>query len=88
MRALVWFRTDLRVRDNIALLEACSDADKGVVGVCCVTPRQWKERHDWGWPKADFTLRNARELSKELEKLNIALRVVVAPWFADLPGRC
>jgi len=85
MRALVWFRTDLRVRDNTALLEACADADTGVVGVFAVTPRQWKDRHDWGWPKADFTLRNARALSKELEKLNIALRVVVTPWFTELP---
>ncbi len=87
MRALVWFRTDLRVRDNTALFEACKAADKGVVGVFAVTPEQWRVKHDWGWPKADFTLRNAKALSDELEKLNIALRVIETPDYSGLPKK-
>jgi len=85
MRALMWFRQDLRVRDNTALLKACADADRGVVGVFAVTPRQWRQEHDWGWPKADFTLRNARELSEALAKLNIALRVIETADFSGVP---
>ena len=85
MRPLVWFRTDLRVRDNTALFHACADADRGVVGVFAITPEQWKHKHDWGWPKADFTLRHARALSEELATLNIALRVVETPGYEELP---
>ena len=86
MRPLVWFRQDLRVRDNTALIEACAVADAGVVGVFVVTPGQWKLRHDWGWPKTDFTLRNVGALSRALEKLNIALRIIVVDEFSGIPS--
>lgn len=85
MRPLVWFRSDLRVRDNTALHEASASADNGVVAVFAITPEQWRDKHDWGWPKADFTLRNAAALSEELERLNIALRVIETPDYDALP---
>ncbi len=85
MRPLVWFRSDLRVSDNAALHRACADASRGVVGVFAVTPEQWKHKHDWGWPKASFTLRAAAALSEELRALNIALRVVETPTYVELP---
>lgn len=85
-RALVWFRSDLRVEDNTALAAAAARADRGVVGVFAVTPGQWRDRHDWGVPKADFMLRAAGALSRRLAGLNIPLKVITTDWFEDLPG--
>ena len=84
MRALVWFRNDLRVADNRALYEACRRAEGPVVAVFVPTPRQWRE-HDWGPPKVDFVLRNAAVLSAELERLGIPLLIRQTPSFGGLP---
>jgi len=83
---MVWFRSDLRIRDNPALHHACRQADRGVVAVFAVCPAQW-QAHDWGTARTDFVLRQAAELSRELGARRIALRIVVAPDFADLPRR-
>ena len=84
MRALVWFRSDLRVADNTALHEACRAADRGVVAVFVVTPRQWRE-HDWGPPKVDFVLRCLSALSEELEERRIPLLIRETPRFSGVP---
>ncbi len=84
MRALVWLRQDLRVRDNTALFEACKQAERGVVAIFLVAHEQWKEHDDAG-VKIDFWLRNLAELSKSLEKRNVALLVREAPTFEDAP---
>jgi deoxyribodipyrimidine photo-lyase len=86
MRALVWFRSDLRVSDNTALYHACTQADGGVVAVFAICSKQWAE-HDWGGSKVDFVLRNVRALSEELAKLNIPLLIVRASRFASLPDQ-
>jgi len=85
MRALVWFRSDLRVRDNSALAAACAVATRGVVGVFLVAAEQWRE-HDWGDPKACFVLRGVESLSASLKALNIALLVRVVPRFDGAAG--
>ena len=86
MRALVWFRSDLRVRDNEALYHACKEARSGVVAAFAICARQWVE-HDWGGMKVDFVLRNVRALSESLEKLNIPLLIVRASQFKTLPHK-
>ena len=84
-RALVWFRSDLRVEDNTALAAAARHADRGVVGVFAVSPTQWRDAHEWGRPKADFMLRSASSLSDRLAGLNIPLRIVHSETFEALP---
>lgn len=84
MRPLVWFRSDLRTRDNTALFRVCKAADKGVVALLTITPRQWKDRFGWGDPKADFVLRNMRDLADALASLNIPVRVIHQPSFSGL----
>ncbi len=84
MRALMWFRADLRARDNVALSEACRRADGGVVGVFTICPGQWQE-HDWADVKVEFLLRNLRALKERLERLNIPLRVVTRDTFDGVP---
>ena len=86
MKTLVWFRSDLRVKDNTALSEACRAADAGVIGVFTICRRQWQE-HDWGAAKVSFLLRNLAELSAALHELNIPLRLIDVPHFADVPKK-
>jgi deoxyribodipyrimidine photo-lyase len=86
MRPLVWFRSDLRVRDNPALYHAARDASRGVVAVFIITPVQWTE-HDWGDNKVEFVIRNLKALSSELEKLAIGLLVERVDDFHGAPER-
>src|SRR5512137_2152387 len=84
MRPLVWFRSDLRTSDNAALSAACRAADRGVVGVFVVCPRQWRA-HDWADVRVEFLLRNLACLSERLKKLHIALWIIEKPTFAEVP---
>lgn len=86
MRALVWFRADLRVRDNPALYHAAREADGGVIAVFTICPDQWQS-HDWGAKKVNFLLRNLAAVSQELERLNIPLRLIRVPTFSEVPDK-
>jgi deoxyribodipyrimidine photo-lyase len=85
MRALVWFRSDLRVHDQRALYYACREATDGVAGVYTVCPGQWSE-HDWADVRVDFVLRNLVELERALHRLRIALRIVACDRFSRVPA--
>jgi deoxyribodipyrimidine photolyase len=80
----MWFRADLRTADNPALFEAARRADRGVVAVFTICPGQWRS-HDMAPIKVDFVLRNLQELSAALAKKSIALRIVEADRFRDVP---
>ncbi|KAK9766020.1 DNA photolyase phr1, variant 2 [Basidiobolus ranarum] len=72
---LIWFRTDLRVRDNTALHEAAEFAKRGnsvLFGAFVISTEEWKA-HDLSSLKVDFMLRNLASLKDELTKLNIPL---------------
>ena len=84
MRALVWFRSDLRADDNTALSAACSTADRGVAGIFLVCPQQWR-KHDWADIKVEFLLRNLACLAERLKRLRIPLLVREAARFVDAP---
>lgn len=85
MRALVWFRADLRTDDNRALCAACRATTRGVIGVFVLSPGQWRE-HDWADIKVEFLLRNVACLTERLKRLNIPLRIVRAAMFAEVPA--
>lgn len=76
--ALVWFRNDLRVKDQQSLYTACSENDR-VLGLYCFDPRHYEE----GWMgfqktgkfRARFLLESVKELRKNLDALNITLIV-------------
>lgn len=85
---LMWFRTDLRTEDNLALSRACADAKaKGsaVLAVFVICPAQWRE-HDWAGVRVDFVLRHLADLSGELAKLNIPLLIASTPRFSGVPA--
>ncbi|MFG0283103.1 MAG: deoxyribodipyrimidine photo-lyase [Phycisphaerales bacterium JB039] len=80
MRPLIWFRTDLRRRDNLALARACARADRGAIACFLISPDQWRQ-HDWADIKVEFLLRNLRDLSEGLARLNIPLLIREVPRF-------
>lgn len=91
MRALMWFRSDLRTRDNTALSHAARMAEAGPDGsraggiAACfvIAPEQWRA-HDVAPVRVDLMLRTLRELSAALAKLNIPLKVLRAERQADV----
>lgn len=82
MRSLMWFRVDLRARDNRALAAAARESDRGVVGVFLLAPQMWRD-HDESPNKIDFVLRNLAALSATLSERNIALLIRTAPRARD-----
>lgn len=84
MRALIWFRADLRTEDNPALHHASKAATRGALAVFAICAEQWRQ-HDWADVRVEFLLRNLACLSERLKRLNIALRIVEVPHFAQVP---
>ncbi|TNE77538.1 MAG: deoxyribodipyrimidine photo-lyase, partial [Gammaproteobacteria bacterium] len=82
---LVWFRNDLRCRDNPALFNACRRAGgRGVVAVVAFCAEQWSS-HDESTARVEFWLASLRSLQAELAELNIPLRVIDAGTFDRVP---
>ena len=69
---IMWFRNDLRVKDNTALLQACLNGP--VVAVYLISVAQWRKHH-MADIKIDFIHRSLAELSRELGELNIPLLI-------------
>ena len=81
-RNLMWFRNDLRVRDNPALWHA---GDSGVViGLYVLTPEQWR-RHQMAACRVDFILRTLEVLRADLNGLGIPLIVIEGMSFSAIP---
>ncbi|SEL90815.1 cryptochrome/photolyase family protein [Acinetobacter sp. DSM 11652] len=81
---LIWFRQDLRVRDNTALMEATQHGN--TCAVVILSPEQWK-LHDDAVIKIDFYLRQLKSLEIELKQFNIPLMVEIVPQWDDVPAR-
>ena len=80
---LVWFRNDLRIRDQRALSEATTRHER-VIGVYHI-PDSWMKETPWGFKKmerfrAQFLIETLNQLKSDLEKLNISLWVTVGNW--------
>ncbi|MBZ9779198.1 DASH family cryptochrome [Psychroflexus sp. CAK8W] len=75
---IVWFRNDLRTRDQKSLHEACQH-DEPVLGLYCFDPRHY-ETTKYGFKKtekyrAKFLIESVTQLSTNLKNLNISLQV-------------
>ncbi|MEZ5529940.1 MAG: FAD-binding domain-containing protein [Porticoccaceae bacterium] len=82
---LVWFRNDLRTRDNPALFRACEDANgQGVLAIAVLCPGQW-QAHDDSSARVQFWLANLRLLEQELACLNIPLQIIRVDTFSQVP---
>ena len=83
VRGLMWFRSDLRIDDNPALLEAANSCDE-LIGVYIFSQKQWNLHHESN-VKQDFLIQNLFTLEKQLKKLNIPLVVLQTDTFKALP---
>ena len=80
---LVWFRNDLRCRDQAALVGAAAEGP--VVALYCFCPGQLRA-HGVGGNRVGFLLRSLAALDKELASLRIPLRILEPDTFAAVPA--
>lgn len=78
---LIWFRNDLRIHANPAVERAVETAE-ACVAVVCLTPQSWTE-HDEGVPRMGFWRARLVELQRELNALNIPLKVLSLGSFGN-----
>ena len=86
-RSMVWFRSDLRTKDNSALSLATHNSltTEVVLAVFVVSKNDWI-RHDWGPVKVDFIRRNLKCLENKLsEQFNIPLAILEIDEFDQVP---
>ena len=77
---LLWFRNDLRIRDNPALTYALNN---GVTdAIFFISPKQWA-KHQLAAIKIDFIIRHAQLLKQQLASLGITLHLIEAADFND-----
>ena len=79
---LFWFRNDLRIQDNTALIKALNHGL--TIAIYIATPDQWLA-HDDAPIKIDFWRRNLQELRTSLQQINVPLYFFQVPTYAELP---
>ncbi|KAG0005645.1 hypothetical protein BGZ80_009801 [Entomortierella chlamydospora] len=86
---LMWFRNDLRLRDNKALhaasLRAKLGDEKCLIGLFIISEAEWAS-HDEAPVKIDFWMRNLAMLKKSLDKLHIPLVIKRASSASNVVG--
>lgn len=83
MRALHWFRADLRLADNTALYHAMQESSE-LMTVFILTSKTW-QRHDAASCKIQFILNNLQSLSESLAKKGIPLLIRETDYFSECP---
>lgn len=81
--ALHWFRSDLRMHDNLSL--AAAQADGQVIAIYIATPQQW-QAHDDAPIKQDYWRRNLEKLEAALEQKGIPLRYFEVRDYKAIPA--
>lgn len=82
MTALVWFRHDLRVRDNPALFKA-AELGQGIVAIY-IHCEAYVDMHTIAPARLDFVRRHLHILANDLAALNISLQVIRVKKPADI----
>ncbi len=81
MTALVWFRQDLRLLDNDAVLQACENHD-AVRFLVTPTLSQYADHH-WSRIKWDLYQRQLNALGDDLAEMGCSLEVAALDYFSD-----
>ncbi len=88
---LMWFRTDLRIKDNIALHKASTmiftkpERNHHVFAIYVISSEEWRS-HDVAPIRVDFWLRNLKELKTKLNELNIPLIIESVDKASEVPN--
>ena len=80
-RQLIWFRQDLRIRDNTALWHAAQAGN--TIALVILSPEQWRKHHE-APIKIDLYLRQIEQLKQDLSSLYIPLVVKTIPLWKDV----
>ena len=83
MRALVWFRSDLRIEDNPALKEAFKNSD--IVEAVFLYSQNQHISHNEANVKIEFLIKSLFSLEERLSKLNIPLTIIESNGFEEDP---
>ena len=83
MRSLIWFRNDLRVADNPALLDA---AQSGRAHACFIVCREQWLAHDVGEPRLAFLYRCLVALAEDLAALGVPFHLLECADFSAVPA--
>lgn len=78
-RSIVWFRNDLRLHDNEALMDALAHNDE-IIPLYIIDPRIFKSKTQLGFPKTDtfrlqFILQSLIDLRQNLQQLGSNLYI-------------
>jgi len=84
MKALVWFRNDLRTTDHAALAAAARSGARQIVGVFIVCPEEWA-LHDTAPIRVHFIFQHLQQLRERLAKLNIPLQILISEQYRGIP---
>ena len=82
MKGIIWFRSDLRIEDNPALLNATQSCDE-LISIYFFSKDQWA-LHNESNVKLDFLYNNLILLEQALKKLNIPLCVIETKDYESL----
>jgi deoxyribodipyrimidine photo-lyase len=85
MRAAVWFKKDLRTKNNPALYYACQAAEDGVVGIYLIDYEMWKQ-HQTANCQIEFIFRGLEKLKSSLNALGLPLLILETKKTAELPS--
>ena len=83
MKALVWFRSDLRTHDNLALREAFKKADS-IEAIFSFSSKQLDSHNDAN-VKVDFLIQHLFSLEKTLSSYNVPLTIIESNGFDEDP---
>jgi deoxyribodipyrimidine photo-lyase len=84
MTAIVWFRHDLRIADNPALVKAC-DLKLGVLAVY-IHCQSWVDKHYTAPIQLDFIRRHLLLLRQSLLEKNIPLKIYSVKKSGEIPS--
>ena len=85
MTRLMWFRTDLRVLDNPALMHSRRDDEEATLAIYFVTEEQWQQ-HDLGERRINLMKQAACNLRQSLDELGIPLLILKKDTFTEARG--
>ncbi|KPZ58442.1 deoxyribodipyrimidine photo-lyase [Pseudoalteromonas sp. P1-25] len=80
MNTLFWFRRDLRLFSNEALIEALNNGAKKAIFFIC--EKQWQQ-HNAAPIQIDLLKRRLNYIREQLAQYAIELHIIDAPYFAD-----
>src|SRR5690349_12599034 len=86
MRGLIWFKKDLRTRDNPALHQAGKLCRDGVVGIYLIDYEMWKQ-HRRAACQIQFIFDGLEKLKNNLAGLNIPLLIFETEKTSEIPQK-